>query len=180
MDESLQEFEVELKALAPRRVAPRLMEHIANELATPAGEPSDSQKNDAPLGIYFIAWRWMSVGAVGIAAALAILVAVNRRHDHGASAALSVPGSDAKMSAARNPLPTERPDSGNAYKPVAAANVLYEMKDEGLVPTTGDNAERRVRYRYVDTYTWKNPRNNASLTWSVPRDEIRVQPIQFN
>ena len=38
----------------------------------------------------------------------------------------------------------------------------------------------RLRYRYLDTYTWKDPRSNASLKWSVPRDEIRVLPASLN
>jgi hypothetical protein len=32
----------------------------------------------------------------------------------------------------------------------------------------------------VDTYTWKNPRTNASIKWTVPRDEIRVIPATYN
>ena len=39
---------------------------------------------------------------------------------------------------------------------------------------------RRVRARYLDTYTWRNPATNASLKWSVPRDEIRVLPARLN
>jgi hypothetical protein len=40
-------------------------------------------------------------------------------------------------------------------------------------------AARRVRSSYVDTITWKNPKTNASLRWSVPRDEVRVMPVVF-
>ena len=66
------------------------------------------------------------------------------------------------------------------YQPVAATNVLYDLKDEGTVYLDGDTPARRLRYRYLDTYTWKNPRNNASLKWSVPRDEIRVLPASLH
>jgi hypothetical protein len=43
-----------------------------------------------------------------------------------------------------------------------------------------DTSARQVRARYVDTYTWKNPRSNASLKWSVPRDEVRVIPTSWH
>jgi hypothetical protein len=31
----------------------------------------------------------------------------------------------------------------------------------------------------VDTITWKNPRTNASVRWTVPREEVRVVPVKF-
>jgi hypothetical protein len=51
--------------------------------------------------------------------------------------------------------------------------------DEGLVTLADGTPARRVRSSYVDTITWKNPRNNASLRWSVPREEVRVVPVVF-
>ena len=44
----------------------------------------------------------------------------------------------------------------------------------------GETSARQVRARYVDTYTWKNPRKNASLKWTVPRDEDLVVPASDN
>ncbi|MBA4138255.1 MAG: hypothetical protein C0518_13145 [Opitutus sp.] len=68
----------------------------------------------------------------------------------------------------------------DAYRPVKAANVLYDLQDEGPVLLEDNTPARRVRARYVDTYTWKNPATNASLKWSVPRDEVRVLPARFH
>jgi hypothetical protein len=48
------------------------------------------------------------------------------------------------------------------------------------VGTSSDTLTRRVRARYLDTYTWKNPTTNASLRWSVPRDEIRLVSATLN
>jgi hypothetical protein len=48
------------------------------------------------------------------------------------------------------------------------------------VSLEGQTSVRRLRYRYVDTYTWKSSHGNASLKWSVPRDEIRVLPVSLN
>ena len=64
-------------------------------------------------------------------------------------------------------------------KPVAAEKVLYAARDEGLVTLEDGTTARRERLSYVDTITWKNPRTNASLTWSVPREEVRVVPVHF-
>ena len=68
----------------------------------------------------------------------------------------------------------------DAYRPVKAANVLYDLQDEGPVLLEDNTPARRVRARYVDTYTWKNPATNASFKWSVPRDEVRVLPATFH
>jgi hypothetical protein len=38
---------------------------------------------------------------------------------------------------------------------------------------------RRARLKFVDSVTWRDPRSNASLTWTVPREEVRVMPVVF-
>jgi hypothetical protein len=68
--------------------------------------------------------------------------------------------------------PTETPI--NRYQPVRASSVLYDLKEDELTRLSDQTEGRQVRYRYVDTYTWKNPATNASLRWSVPRDEVRL------
>ena len=65
------------------------------------------------------------------------------------------------------------------FKPVAAENVLYAVSDEGLVTLDDGTSARRERLSYVDTITWKNPRTNASVRWTVPREEVRVVPVKF-
>lgn len=180
MDEPLLEFEEELKALTPRRLESRLMDRVASELNAPMVVNSSVQPNRASVAKHFVVSRWMSSGAIGIAAALAVVAVITLSSKNEKSIRPVTPGISATEL-----IPVQNKSAGsllsdNAYQPIAAANVLYEMKDEGPAVVKGENSERRVRYRYVDTYTWKNPRNNASLTWSVPRDEIRVQPAQFN
>jgi hypothetical protein len=65
------------------------------------------------------------------------------------------------------------------YKPVSAENLLYAQRDEGLVTLADGTTAQRFRSSYVDTITWKNPRTQASLRWSVPRTEERVVPVSF-
>jgi len=180
MDESLQEFEGELKALAPRPLSPRLIDRIADNLAGPSPEAPGAQNTVARFMPRFIAQRWLEAAAMGLAAVLAIGALVFFSPKNRPSA--GVPAERPAAVGSFYPVPAAEKNSNVAdtYHPVAAANVLYEMKDEGPVTKEEANSDRRIRYRYVATYTWKNPRTNASLTWSVPRDEVRVQPARFN
>ncbi|MEO6569219.1 MAG: hypothetical protein ABIO94_10695 [Opitutaceae bacterium] len=66
-----------------------------------------------------------------------------------------------------------------SFKPVAAENLLLDASDEGYTTFEDGTPARRVRRSYIDTITWKDPRTNASLTWSVPREEVRVIPVVF-
>ena len=71
------------------------------------------------------------------------------------------------------------PSAVATYKPVSAENLLYDQSDEGLVTLADGTTARRYRSSYVDTITWKNPRTQASMRWSVPRTEERVVPVSF-
>ena len=82
--------------------------------------------------------------------------------------------------AGRHSVPSEGEFAATrAFRPVKAENILYAARDEGPVTLDDGTLARRVRSSYVDTITWKNPRTNASLTWSVPREELRVVPVIF-
>lgn len=162
MDESLQELENELKTLQPRRAPARWLDQINRDLAAELPESARPRYATATnLG----SWKWLGWRAAGVAAVLAMVAAVG-----------IVSGRRPAPAAA--PVP-ETPVQGPAYEPVAASNVLYDLKDEGAVQRVGEAEARRVRARYVDTYTWKNPRTNASIKWTVPRDEIRVVPASY-
>ena len=71
------------------------------------------------------------------------------------------------------------PPAVAVFKPVSAENLLYAQRDDGLVTLADGTTARRYRSSYVDTITWKNPRTQASLRWSVPRTEERVVPVSF-
>lgn len=161
MDNSLEELESELKTLQPRRAAASWLNQINRELAAElpaAARPRYASATNLNSG------KWLGWRTAGLAAALA-LVAL------------------AGFVSFRSSPPVAPPPAlaaAPAYQPVAATNVLYDFKDEGVVQLDRDTPARQVRARYVDTYTWKNPRNNASLKWTVPRDEIRVVPASYN
>lgn len=167
MDNSLQELENELKALQPRRAQARWMDQINRELAA---ELPASARPVYTTATNLRTWKWLGWRTVALAAALALVATLGVLSFRKTSALVTnaVAVNEPAASAQQAPV----------YQPVAAANVLYDLKDEGAV--NGDSTARQVRARYVDTYTWKNPRTNASIKWTVPRDEIRVIPASYN
>lgn len=173
MDESFEDLETELKGLSPRRPSSQLVDRIEHDLSA-AAVPASSGGTRFSWALF--PWRLAGLAAV-FAMVTAFAVVGFRR------SALAVPARASGLVAAvpsqaqKNP---ETPIVNDRYQPVAAANVLYDLKDEGPATIDGDTSARRVRYRYLDTYTWKNSRGNASLKLSVPRDEIRVIPASFN
>ncbi|MFZ9681579.1 MAG: hypothetical protein ACO3DQ_00010 [Cephaloticoccus sp.] len=70
-----------------------------------------------------------------------------------------------------NPSPAK---AESQFKPVATQNLLYDARDEGVVTLADGSKARRVSRSYVDTVVWRDPRSNASIKWSVPRDEVRL------
>jgi hypothetical protein len=154
MDDDLQQLEAELKSLRPGALSRELLARLERELA-PA----------APVRRASAMW-WLWAAALPAAAALALLVTLNAWRP--------------RSNPAQKISPTDVAASELAvFKPIAAENVLYSASDEGLIKLDDGTAARRERLSYVDTITWKNPRTNASVRWSVPREEVRVVPVIF-
>ncbi len=150
MDKELQELEAELRALRPVAPARALVQRIGTELRPGPARPS--------------AWNWLWAAALPAAAVVAVAAALVMGRD-------LAPSVDS---------PARRDAIGaGLLKPVAAENVLYAAHDEGLIVLEDGTPARRERLNYVDTYTWKNPHSNASMKWTVPREEIRFIPVNF-
>lgn len=199
-DTTLQDLENELKALRPRRPSVLLRARVEHELAqsADAARPATAEAAaSAPAARRYTSattlrsWKWFSwqmAAAAGVA--LAVSLGVWRWQATG-SPAPHTPD-DAAIAKADRPAadvlaPLSSPEASpralaarDTYRPVKAANVLYDLQDEGPVLLDDNTPARRVRARYVDTYTWRNPATNASLKWSVPRDEVRVMPASFH
>lgn len=156
MDESLQELENELKRLTPRGPSAALLGALERELG--AAVPAEPVRRYAT-ATSLRSWKWASWSLAGAAAAIALVILLQRK-----------PARDA------TPVEPAAPAAVavNRYEPIQATSVLYDLQESA--PTTlPDRTEgREVRYRFVDTYTWRNPATNASLRWSVPRDEVRL------
>jgi len=137
--------------------APALVDRVGREVATaPARRPL--------AGVH---WLWVALPA----AAAVALVFVQFARERAAAPANEMPGGVPALAEATNMVAP--------FKPVAAENVLVAASDEGLVMLADGTPARRERLQFVDTITWKNPRTNASLTWRVPREEVRVVPVSF-
>ena len=176
MNEPLDELEAELRALRPVRPSPGLGERLGRVLGhvpghvpgAAAGEPEGpcrAEPSRASLmkgGVYFL--------GVPLATAAALWIAMVHR------GAQPRDGADAPAAV---PSGAPRAAADLAGRPDRAVDVLYAVRDEGPVPAEGRAPADRVRFSYVDTYTWQNPATNASLSWSVPRDEIHVVPVRF-
>lgn len=156
MDEELQALESELKGLRPARVPARLAARMQRELG-PGQMPAPVATGRSP-------WWWLAA----LPAAAAVLLVFRLAPGEAAGDRTVVANAPAALPA------------GETLKPVAAQNVLYAAEDEGIVTLDDGRPARRERLHFVDTVTWRNPRTNASLTWSVPREEVRIVPVNFH
>lgn len=203
MDDPLQDLENELKALRPRRPSVLLRARVERELeaagaAAGATEKFEPRAERAALSgrryttaSTFRSWKWLGWQA-GAAAVVMLGLTVGVWRWQAREAARPVE----ELAAGKNATTTHSESvsepmlppatqlaaapTRDVYRPVKAANVLYDLRDEGVVLLDDNTTARRVRARYLDTYTWKNPATNASMRWSVPRDEVRVMPASFH
>lgn len=76
--------------------------------------------------------------------------------------------------------PAPNKPATDSLAPVAIENVLYAARNEGLVHLTDGALARRQRLQFVDTITWKAPQSNVSMTWTLPREEVRVVRIIYH
>ena len=177
MDDELHRLETELQHLRPAAPSPALLARLERELATngSAGvSPAAGQmagRSSAPPRLVPVRWFWVAAMALPAAAAVALLFTQRAREQSLPPTGFAPAPSDV--------TPGRVAGETSSFKPVAAENVLVSARDEGLVTLDDGSPARRERLQYVDTITWKNSRTNASLTWSVPREEVRVVPVSF-
>lgn len=154
MDDDFSQLEGELKRLRPRAPSALVAHRVERSL-----RPRLSRHR---------LW-WM----LPLAAAAAVALALRPGR-------VAAPG-DLAQTGAVAPTPSlENPPAPSAvFKPVAVENVLYAAHDDGVVTLDDGRTARRTRRSYVDTVLWRDPKSNASLTWSVPRSEVVVTPVSF-
>jgi hypothetical protein len=175
MDENLVELENELKRLSPRRPSRPMLAAIERDLARRHASGSPGVAVGYSTATTLRGWKWTTWALVGAAAVLALAFTLPAVfEDPKAPGDTPVIARQAEASAAATDIATIAPTTLDRYEPVQASTVLYAMH-ESSPRTLPDRTEgREVRYRFVDTYTWKNPARNASVRWSVPRDEVRL------
>lgn len=187
MDESLQELEDELKRLSPRSPSARLLANIEAGLGAKQ-ESTNFAVRTAREG-RLIHWPWLNWRTTALATAALAFAAIwftaRRSISISSEIVTSQPVAvlDDQTLTVNTAMPTPtvlaaKPVS-ERYRPVGAASVLYDLREDGTASRTNSSSVRRLRYRYVDTYTWENPTTHASLKWSLPRDEVRVLPASL-
>jgi len=171
-DEDFSDLENELRSLRPKGPSSRLLAEIERELgatscvALPFAAPRDRSSG-------LSVWERYAPLAMPVAAAVVFGLLAARFPGRSGTARTATPRADsADVSQAVGVEPLA------SYKPVSAETGAYASLDEGLVILADGSSARQWRDRYVDTITWRNPSTNASLQWSVPRDEVRVVPIR--
>ncbi len=168
MDENLQELENELRRLAPRAPSVRLRAALERDLDDSVRDTRMCDRATSSRPWKWATWPLAGVGALAAVALMVLSVPELPETARGVPPVATTPS-------ARVPDGIEgATELADRYEPVRASSILYDLQ-EGAPATLPDRTEgREVRYRYVDTYTWKNPATNASLRWSVPRDEVRL------
>jgi hypothetical protein len=173
MNDDFSDLEAELKRMRPCAPSSELQARLAATLDRPAAPAAQPVSIDRSV-IFRRAWRWM-LWPVAVAAGVVLALVVTRQSDpvlpSADQIAHPIGGNEA------GPIAATTTDT-DLYKPVSAENVLYDSRDEGLVTLDDGTAAHRVFQSYLDTYTWRNPRTDASLSWTVPRDEMRIVPVR--
>ena len=172
MDNSLDELENELGRLTPRRPSAGLMARLERELgAVPPAPVAPAPKYTSATSLR--SWKWAGWSLAGAVAALAVLLGVRETREPVVTIPVASPAVVTTTSTPARQLT-------NRYEPVKASSVLYDLKEDGAATLPDQTEGRQMRYRYVDTYTWRNPATNASLRWSVPREEVRLVRASLN
>jgi hypothetical protein len=114
--------------------------------------------------------NWLSMGiALGAAAVLLIVAHIDLKRP-----AKSVP---AVVSITPAPsVATIAPIS--QFIPAGATQVVYNMRDEGLLfPSGSARPVRRWRSHTRETLQWRNPATGASLRVSYPSEQVELIPV---
>lgn len=154
MNDDVQQLEDELRRRSPLSLSPELVAKIGQELG--------------PMRRKHSIWSagWWTVALPMTAAALLAIAWIGGR----------------RWATPRRQTPSARQETTpltDVLKPIAVENVLYAAKNEGMVFLNDGSLARRQRLQFVDTITWKNPTTNVAVTWTVPREEIRVVRVVY-
>jgi hypothetical protein len=163
MNDDLEQFEAELRRRRPQALSPVLVDRIRRELVPLPRRRSVLRE-----------WWWAFALPTAAAAGLVVTLAWRspaRRHPVPAPLAQS----SAPTVAPAAPVQT----AAEPLAPVKIENVLFSARDEGLVRLADGSPARKQRLQFVDTITWKNPGSNASIVWTLPREEIRVVRVIY-
>ncbi len=162
------ELEAELRRLRPCAPSADLAARIETALAEP---PPASTPTAAVLPrVSRFQLNWLSLG-LGLAAAAGLLLLARVETKPTARQPQTV--------AATTPLPAiHTAPAVDTMRPTALTQVVYNVRDEGLVfPAGSATPVRRVRQQSRETVQWRNPSTGASLRVSYPSEEVVLTPV---
>jgi hypothetical protein len=62
-----------------------------------------------------------------------------------------------------------------ALRPVEAQELLQSAQAEGWVTLDDGTKAQQLRLRYLETVRWSD--GDRTLTWTLPREELRILPV---
>jgi len=175
MDDQHQDLERELQALKPVAPSATLWRQLETDLQSSPAAARPRYRSATTLSSWkWAGWQIAAAAAVAIVGTAAVMRILTPSTPAPAPAPVVAQNAPARAS---TPAITAGAD---IYQPVKAENLLYDLRDEGQVMLANDQAARRTRYHFVDTFTWKNQRGNATVRWTIPREEVRFVPVAQN
>jgi hypothetical protein len=76
-------------------------------------------------------------------------------------------------------VPIVQMPPADVLTPVKIESVLYSARNEGLVHLTDGTPSRRERRQFVDTIIWESRSSKVSITWTLPREEVRLVRVVY-
>jgi hypothetical protein len=149
------ELEQELRKLRPASPSRLLLDGIARELCRETARPGRAG-NVVPFPAELS--RWFGWASAACFVATFLLLASQPRN--------RVPDATA-------------PAAAGELRPIKSETVVIAAKDEGVVTLPDGSPVRRYRIKAVDTFTWAKPDGNAVVQWSVPREDVRLVPVNY-
>jgi hypothetical protein len=77
------------------------------------------------------------------------------------------------------PRSPSNPSGQDATVLSSRENVVLGTTDEGLITLADGSPARRYRIQSLETLTWTDRSGKASLTWTLPREDVRLVPVSF-
>ncbi len=157
-----EDMEKELRRLCPAPPSEGLQSRIVKEL----DEKTTHALKKRAGGIHFRNFKLRWAASLALAAALAIVAFLGIPKSAKVNDTPPPPIVEVEI-----PVAVDSP-STSKYVPVEARHVLMNAQEEGIFYIGDHIPARKMRYRFVDSYTWKNPADGSSLQVAVPREEV--------
>jgi hypothetical protein len=155
-------FESSLREFPPAELPQPLQSSILELFDTPAetaGQPAAAAENISRFSLL----SPLAVAAAILIAATGVFFAVlNNLDTHPGT-----PPDNMVMSREKAP-----------FVPVHAKNVFEGVDDEGIFLTGGKVPVHGVRYRFSDSFQWKNPKNGSVIEMTVPSERLYLIPVR--